>query len=164
MGANQSKPPKHKQTKNTRKVQVTTHSHRLSRSMKLNNNISKKLYGDKKLQSKKVEGYEGEFYGIISEKNTGHAITEDTFEPEDDYYTINEKLKSHCEEYRKANFTEEENKELDDSQSIYEFRCGFGGDDQNGVINFFVPKQIPLPSKMKFMINNIAYIMRFKFR
>ena len=131
--------------------------------MKLNNSVSNKLYGDKKTHSKKVEGYEGEFYGIISEKNTGHQITENDFDTEE-YDIINEKLNLHCEEYRKANFTEEENKELDDSQSIYEFRCGFGGDDQNGVINFFVSKQIPLPSKMKFTINNITYIMRFKFR
>jgi hypothetical protein len=132
-------------------------------SPRANNNSTKK-YGDKKTRSN-VEGYEGEFYGIIHDKKTGKKIVvDDEFDEEDDYPYIQKKLKSHCAKYCEDNFTKEENKELDDPDSEYEFICGFGGDEQDGIINFFVDKKIPLPPNMEIEFDDKTYIMSFKFR
>lgn len=155
-------PPKSKKAPSSNSKHSPNKSPNRTRKAPHNNSTTK--YGDEKTRSN-IKGYEGEFYGIIHNKETNKKIdVDEEFDEQDDYSYIEEELKSHCKKYCEDNFTKEENKELNRADSEYEFICGFGGDEQDGIINFFVQKKIPLPPDMEIKFDDNTYIMSFKFR
>jgi hypothetical protein len=45
----------------------------------------------------------------------------------------------------------------------YSWQCGFGGDEMDGCLDFWLPTKIACPPDMQFEINGKMYIMKFKY-
>lgn len=45
----------------------------------------------------------------------------------------------------------------------YHWQCGFGGDEMDGLLDFWLPTQIKCPPDMKFTILNKNYVMSFSY-
>ena len=50
---------------------------------------------------------------------------------------------------------------LESVSSKYSYQSGFGGDEGNGLIDFFLKKQMPCPPDMKFKVHDKNYTMKF---
>jgi len=130
-------------------------------------NGSPVLYGDKMTMGKSV-GYNGEFYGKIVVKETGESVDQDDFEYDEngelsnDWDFIYDTMDGHFDKYLLDTFTQAELRTINEN-SDYMFYHGFGGDEGDGIFNFFSPKKIPLPPPMEFTAPGTGetYVMSF---
>lgn len=112
------------------------------------------------------KGYGGLLHGSIKEKKTGRERTEDDFSygfdgTRNEYDIINDKLAAHFTAHLNAEPGNYDRKSL--NKEGFNWQSGFGGDEGNGEIDFFLPKKIKMLSPMSFRINNVDYIMTFSF-
>lgn len=129
------------------------------------------MYGHKHTSKSGITGYIGLFWGSVrnedgsvlkSTKKYGEEIVESDsatdyfFDIEDNgneaWDIINEKLQRHMRTHiGKVDFHE------------YHWQCGFGGDEMDGLLDFWLPTQIGCPPDMQFEILGRKYVMSFNY-
>jgi len=128
-----------------------------------------KMYGQKKTTKTGVTGYSGIFWGSVRNED-GSLVTGtrmyngepfDTDSAEEFFFEmydndkeawdiISDKLDRHLQ-------THIGDVDLDK----YHWQCGFGGDEMDGCLEFWLPTRIERPPVMKFEILGKKYVMSF---
>jgi hypothetical protein len=129
------------------------------------------MYGHKHKSNSGITGYIGLFWGSVcnedgtnlkSTKKYGEEIVESDsaadyfFDIEDGgneaWDIINDKLHRHLR------------KHIGEVDHIkYHWQCGFGGDEMDGLLDFWLPTQIECPPDMEFKILGRKYVMYFSY-
>jgi len=126
--------------------------------------IIKNMYGEK-VPLDTPAGYGGLFWGRVFHGNGRRIkLASDYFielakkngeENEFTYWEfIDEEIGKHCQKYIDPfNITD----------GHYHYQYGFGGDESDGLIDFWVPTEIPEMPPLRFKIKNKKYILRWEY-
>lgn len=106
-------------------------------------------------------GYGGLFWGSVYDSDGNQIRMADDYfwdfgkvdHPEDDFkywYDIDNFIGEHCDKYIRPY-----------SSNIHHYQYGFGGDESNGLIDFFVENPIPEMPDMPFEIAGKNYVMKW---
>jgi hypothetical protein len=116
------------------------------------------MYGQKIKSTSGTTGYGGLFWGSVrNEDGSDIEYASDFFFNVDDnghdaWDIINDKLYFHLR------------KHIGQVDLInYHWQSGFGGDEMDGLLDFWLPTQIECPPDMQFKILGKNYIMSFKY-
>ena len=52
---------------------------------------------------------------------------------------------------------------VESSSSKYSYQSGFGGNNGDGLVDFFLENKMPCPKDMKFKVYNKNYTMKFRY-
>jgi hypothetical protein len=116
------------------------------------------MYGHKHKSNSGITGYLGMFWGSV--RNEDRTALEDAADyffdivdnGRDAWDIINDKLHRHLR------------KHIGEVDPIkYHWQCGFGGDEMDGLLDFWLPTQITCPPDMKFAILDRKYVMSFSY-
>jgi len=110
------------------------------------------------VQTNTSEGYSGLFWGSVYDSNNNPIL-----EPQEHFYeldncgykhwdTICEEISKHCLKYIEP---------YCGTHSHYQ--CGFGGDESDGLIDFWTEKPIPEMPDMLFEIDGDKYVMKWHY-
>ena len=114
----------------------------------------------------KPDGYVGLFLGTIFDEDgskfrclreyAGQLVQSDSFnlyvlDIEGAWDKINDKLQDHM------------TKHIGPVAMPYGWQCGFGGDEMDGLLDYWLPTKLACPPEMKFTISGMKYIMKFSY-
>jgi hypothetical protein len=119
------------------------------------------IYGEQVLL-KKPAGYGGLFWGSVYFKDSGEHIKMAEFyftdlaeNNDNDTYDYWEKIDDcigkHCKKY------------LPSKGEHHHYQYGFGGDEGDGLIDFWLPKPVKEMPDMEFEIEGIKYVMKWDY-
>lgn len=123
-----------------------------------------KTWGENTVKISNPEGYYGLFWGRVYDQN-GKCIY-----PASDYFmklaeekkidtfhywdTIYELIDAYCKKHITPLVE-------DDDDDKYHYQSGFGGDECDGLIDFWLPKQVPDLPDMPFTIDGTSYVLKW---
>jgi hypothetical protein len=116
------------------------------------------MYGQKIKTNSGITGYGGLFWGSVSNEDGSNIeyASDFFFKVEENgkeaWDIINDKLHLHL------------HKHIGKVDRLkYHWQCGFGGDEMDGLLDFWLPTQIECPPDMKFKILGEKYVMSFNY-
>ena len=112
---------------------------------------------------KKPAGYGGLFWGSVYFKESGEHIkmaeyyftdvAESNGNDSYEYWeTIDDYIGKHCKKYIKYT-----------PHKSYHYQHGFGGDESDGLIDFWLPEPVKEMPDMEFEIDRVKYIMKWQY-
>ena len=112
------------------------------------------MYGEKLTSKSGTTGYSGIFWGSVrNEDGSQLQYAQDVFfEIDGAWEIINDKLQRHLQKH--IGVVDRKN---------YHWQCGFGGDEMDGMLDFWLPTPLDCPPDMKFTILNKKYVMSFSY-
>ena len=125
------------------------------------------MYGQKLKSKSGITGYTGLFWGSVRNADgsavkgtriyNGEEFPTDSaeeyfFNIEDAWEIINDKLYRHLHTHIG-----------DVEHDKYHWQCGFGGDEMDGLLDFWLPRQIACPPDMTFEVLGKKYVMSFSY-
>lgn len=122
------------------------------------------IYGEK-VPLNKPAGYAGLFWGTVFDENGGKIdVASDYFRElasdlgEDDDFCYWEIIDHAIEQYCKKHL-----RPISDKSERHHYQYGFGGDNCDGLIDFWLPESVPEMPDLEFTIDNKKYTIRWEY-